>query len=242
MRRALLMERTPGDLVLSTRPVQITLIRMLNFKLSDIRQEYTGRSLHLNKADPDPLIQFEKWLEEAIRLPEHEPTAMVLATVSPEGRPATRTVLLKGLDDGCFIFYTNYKSRKGQHIAQNNRVSATFYWPIQERQVHIEGTALPVAPEVSDRYFASRPWKSRVGAIVSPQSQPIANRRTIIYAFVDMARRYLDGNVPRPEHWGGYAIRPDRLEFWQGRPSRLHDRILYLPDDHGGWSRQRLAP
>ena len=215
---------------------------MLKYNLSDIRQEYRSHSLHLNKINPDPFRQFEKWLDDAIKLPEYEPTAMILATVSPEGKPASRTVLLKGLEEGCFIFYTNYESRKGRHIANNPDVSVTFYWQRMERQVHVEGRAEAVATEVSDSYFDSRPWKSRIGAIISPQSRAIPNRRAIIYAFVDEARKHLSGKPPRPAHWGGYAIRPDRFEFWQGRPSRLHDRILYLPDDSGTWTRQRLAP
>lgn len=191
----------------------------------------------------NPLVLFEQWLDEAIRAGVDEPTAMWVATVSSEGRPSGRTVLLKEVDDGKLVFYTNYESRKGRQLAHNPFLSLSFVWHALERQVHIEGRAEKIAPEKSDIYFRSRPYKSRIGARVSPQSQPIAGRDVIIRRFIrEMAENGL-GEVKRPAHWGGYAVTPDRIEFWQGRPNRLHDRILYTRQAaDGAWKKERLAP
>ena len=189
-----------------------------------------------------PLEQFGKWLQESIDEEAEEPTAMTVATVSPEGRPASRVVLLKGIDQDKLIFYTNYNSRKGQHLNHTPYASATFFWPKLERQVHFEGKVEKVPPEVSDAYFDSRPRKSRIGACVSPQSQVINSRTEIMAGFLKIASRYLGKKVPRPSFWGGYAIIPDRIEFWQGRPSRLHDRILYTQQNDHQWKIERLAP
>lgn len=212
------------------------------FNLADIRQEYVKGGLRENQMPGDPFILFRQWLQEAIDAGADEPTAMLVGTVSPEGHPATRTVLLKDLQDGKFVFYTNYESRKGRHLAQNPAISLSFVWHELERQVHIEGTTAKVPEEESDRYFASRPYKSRIGARISPQSQPIKSRIQIMRAFVNEAARWVGQEVPRPLHWGGYAVIPTRIEFWQGRPNRLHDRFLYTLQPDGTWSRQRLAP
>lgn len=214
----------------------------MDAKISDIRKEYTRGGLSEKETPDTPFVLLEKWLDEAIQAKVNEPTAMLVATVSPEGRPATRTVLLKELRDDKFIFYTNYKSRKGTHLANNPNISLSFVWHELERQVHIEGTARKLSPEESDTYFRSRPYKSRIGARISPQSQVIAGRSVIMSSFVREAARYVGREIDRPEHWGGYAVIPDRIEFWQGRESRLHDRILYTWQEDGGWKKERLAP
>jgi len=208
--------------------------------LAPIRKDYARHSLGPEDCQPDPLAQFGRWLDEAIAAQVNEPTAMHVATVE-NGRPAARLVLLKGIEKGCFVFYTNYDSRKGRQMAENPYVALTFFWPELERQVRVEGKAEKVAPEVSDAYFASRPYQSRVGAWASLQSQPLDNTATLVARAAKFAAQYVTG-VPRPPHWGGYAVTPERVEFWQGRPSRLHDRVLYLPDGNGGWMKQRLYP
>lgn len=214
----------------------------MEIDIRDIRREYTLGGLKENGLPDDPLLLFERWLEEAVEAKANEPTAMFVATVSPEGRPAARTVLLKEMKEGRFVFYTNYESRKGQHLAVNPNVSLSFVWHELERQVHVEGVAGKLPPDVSDAYFRTRPYKSRVGARVSPQSHPIASRKKIMAAFVREAAVYLGREVPRPDNWGGYAVTPVRIEFWQGRESRLHDRIVYTLGDNGLWTKERLAP
>lgn len=210
--------------------------------LADIRQEYTKSGLRENELPDDPLSLFSQWLQEAIDAEVDEPTAVIVGTVSPEGKPSTRTVLLKGLHDGKFVFYTNYESRKGKQLAQNPYVSLSFVWHALERQVHIEGMAAKVEPVESDEYFRIRPYKSRIGARISPQSQPIKSRMQLMRAFVKEAARWLGKNVERPANWGGYAVTPTRIEFWQGRPNRLHDRFLYTLQPDGEWEISRLAP
>lgn len=210
--------------------------------LADIRQEYTKGGLREKDLPGNPILLFEKWLGEAIAAQAEEPTAMLVGTVSPEGRPATRTVLLKDLHDGKFIFYTNYESRKGSHLLRNPHISLSFVWHKLERQVHIEGIAEKVSPEESDRYFRTRPYKSRIGARISPQSRPVTSRMQLMRAFAGEAARWLGKEVERPAQWGGYAVTPERIEFWQGRPSRLHDRFVYLLQPDGTWTHQRLAP
>lgn len=210
--------------------------------LADIRQEYTKSGLRENELPDDPLSLFSQWLQEAIDAEVDEPTAVIVGTVSPEGKPSTRTVLLKGLHDGKFVFYTNYESRKGKQLAQNPYVSLSFVWHALERQVHIEGTVAKVEPAESDEYFRVRPYKSRIGARISPQSQPIKSRMQLMRAFVKEAARWLGKNVERPTNWGGYAVTPTRIEFWQGRPNRLHDRFLYTLQPDGEWEISRIAP
>ena len=210
--------------------------------IADIRQEYTKSGLRESELPCDPRSLFSRWLQEAIDANVEEPTAIIVGTVSPEGRPSTRTVLLKGLHDGKFIFYTNYESRKGRQLAQNPYISLSFVWHELERQVHIEGTAAKVSPEESDEYFRKRPYKSRIGARISPQSQPIASRMQLIRAFVKEAARWLGKEVERPDNWGAYAVPPTRMEFWQGRPNRLHDRFLYTLKTDGKWEINRLSP
>lgn len=210
--------------------------------LAAIRQEYTKGGLREGDLPDNPLFLFNQWLHEAIHAKADEPTAMLVGTVSPEGTPSTRTVLLKDLHDGKFVFYSNYESRKGSHLSQNPHISLSFVWHKLERQVHVEGTASRVSPEASNAYFRSRPYKSRIGARISPQSRPIHSRAQLMHKFVKESARWIGKEVERPAYWGGYAVTPVRIEFWQGRPGRLHDRFLYTLQADGTWRHQRLAP
>ncbi|MGR4860144.1 pyridoxamine 5'-phosphate oxidase [Bacteroides pyogenes] len=214
----------------------------MNINLADIRQEYSKSGLRESDLPDDPLLLFDNWLQTAIDGDVNEPTAVLVGTVSPEGTPSTRTVLLKGLHDGQFIFFSNYESRKGKHLAANPHISLSFVWHELERQVHVEGIATKVPAEESDEYFGKRPYKSRIGARISPQSRPIRSRMQLIRAFVKEAARWIGRDVERPQHWGGYAVTPSRIEFWQGRPNRLHDRFLYTLQPDGKWGIVRLAP
>ena len=214
----------------------------MKINLAGIRQEYTKGGLRESELPGNPLLLFDRWLQEAIDARVNEPTAVIVSTVSADGKPSTRTVLLKGLSDGKFIFYTNYDSRKGNQLAHNPFISLSFVWHELERQVHIEGKATKVSPKESDEYFRQRPYKSRIGARISPQSRPIANRMKLIRSFVQEAARWIGKEVERPENWGGYAVTPTRMEFWQGRPNRLHDRFLYTLESKGSWEISRLAP
>lgn len=215
---------------------------MVKINIADIRQEYTKGGLRESELPRDPLSLFNRWLQEAIDAEIDEPTAVIVSTVSPDGKPSARTVLLKGLHDGKFVFYTNYDSRKGKQLAQNPNISLSFVWHALERQVHIEGKAEKVPSVESDEYFRKRPYKNRIGARISPQSQPIDSRMQLIRSFVKEAARWIGKEVERPENWGGYAVTPDRIEFWQGRPNRLHDRFLYTLQYNGEWKINRMAP
>ena len=184
----------------------------------------------------------DQWLNEALETKVNEPTAMIVATATPDGRPSVRTVLLKEVVGGRFVFYSNYESRKGRQMAENSHVAVTFLWHELERQIHVEGTVTRLSSEESDAYFAMRPYKSRVGARISPQSQPIPSREYIMMRFASESLRFVGREVPRPDNWGGYAVTPTRIEFWQGRDSRLHDRFLYELQPDGHWDLHRLAP
>lgn len=208
--------------------------------IAAIRQDYSRQSLKPEDCLNDPVAQFSRWLDEAITAKVNEPTAMNVATVE-EGRPSARMVLLKGIEQGCFVFYSNYESRKGQQLAANPVAALTFFWPELERSVRVEGSVTHTSPEVSDAYFASRPYQSRVGAWASLQSQPLDSTTTLVARAAGLAAKYVTG-VPRPPHWGGFMVKPERIEFWQGRPSRLHDRVLYLRDAKGDWQKQQLYP
>ena len=215
---------------------------MVKTNIADIRQEYSKSGLRESELPGDPLSLFSRWLQEAIDANVEEPTAVIVGTVSPEGRPSTRTVLLKGLHDGKFIFYTNYESRKGRQLTANPYISLSFVWHKLERQIHIEGKAERCAPADSDAYFASRPYKSKIGARISPQSHVIGSRMEIMRAFVREAATWIGQSIKRPDNWGGFAVTPFRFEFWQGRESRLHDRFLYSEQADGSWKKERQAP
>jgi pyridoxamine 5'-phosphate oxidase len=208
--------------------------------LADLRKSYERDELDESSSADDPLRQFQRWLEQAIKAELPEPNAMTLATVGADGRPSTRVVLIKGVDERGLVWYTNYESRKGRELAQNPYAALQFHWVELERVVRIEGRVEFASAEESDRYYASRPLDSRIGAWASPQSQPIASRAVLVANAAKAAARH-GLNPSRPPHWGGYRLVPDRWEFWQGRRSRLHDRLCYRLED-GRWQRERLAP
>jgi pyridoxamine 5'-phosphate oxidase len=209
--------------------------------IADIRKDYQLKSLAESEVEKDPFAQFSVWWEEAVQSAIVEVNAMALSTVSPEGRPSSRIVLLKGYTEEGFVFFTNYTSDKGKQIEQNQHVSLLFFWKELERQVRIEGTASKIAAEESDAYFNSRPIGSRLGAWASPQSQKIADRAILDQELEKITAQFQEHEITRPPHWGGYRVEPTRIEFWQGRSSRLHDRILYEQVDQQ-WQISRLAP
>ena len=208
--------------------------------LANLRKDYALKTLEEKDVDRDPLKQFGVWMVEAIHAQVPEPTAMILATVDAHNRPSARVCLLKGVDASGFVFYTNYESRKGRELAANPAAAMTFLWKELERQVRIEGIVEKVSDEESAAYFATRPVGSRIGAWASPQSQPIENRQWLEKRWEELTQKYGE-HPPRPPHWGGYRVRPDYIEFWQGRMSRLHDRIAYSRLGNL-WEVARLAP
>jgi pyridoxamine 5'-phosphate oxidase len=211
--------------------------------LADMRRDYTRDGLTEAQAPADPYALFGQWFEEAVRTeqPPVEANACWLATVDGEGQPHCRVLLLKGVDAQGFVFYTNYDSAKGRQLAAQPRAAMTFFWPALERQVRIEGLVEQVSAEESDAYYRVRPLGSRLGAWASPQSQVIANRYELEQRLTEVQQRFVDGEPSRPPFWGGYRLKPQRIEFWQGRSSRLHDRLDYQRTEDG-WQRQRLAP
>jgi pyridoxamine 5'-phosphate oxidase len=208
--------------------------------IADLRQEYMRESLDEKDVARDPFRQFDRWFGEAVKAQTPLVNAMALATVSAAGRPSTRIVLLKGVDQRGFVFYTNYESRKGKELAANPAASLLFHWLDLEREVRIDGRAKKVSAQESDEYFATRPLGSRHAAIASPQSEIVRDRGVLEARFADAAKQHGD-NPRRPAHWGGYRVIPDAVEFWQGRANRLHDRVLYTRASRG-WKIARLAP
>jgi pyridoxamine 5'-phosphate oxidase len=212
-------------------------------RLATMRRVYTAGGLAEGDLAPTWLEQFLTWLHDAETGGVGEPNAMVLATAAPDGRPSARTVLLKGLDERGLRFYSNYDSRKGRELAANPQATLVFPWIDLQRQVIVSGTVTPLPPEQSDAYFASRPHGSQIGALASPQSAVIRSRDVLEQARAELDARYPDGTpVPRPPHWGGYCLAPDEVEFWQGRPDRLHDRLRYRATGDGAWTVERLGP
>ncbi len=210
-------------------------------KVSDIRREYLGQPLLEEEAGDDPFALFERWFLSA-REGEFDPVAMSLATCTREGPPSLRTVLLKEFDPRGFVFYTNYNSRKARELAANPRAALLFFWPSHERQVRIDGAVEKVSAAESDAYFRQRPLESRISVYASNQSESVASRTALDEAYAAAAARFTNGEVPRPEWWGGYRVTPEEFEFWQGRVGRLHDRLRYSRTAGGGWNRVRLAP
>jgi pyridoxamine 5'-phosphate oxidase len=210
--------------------------------IAHLRLHYAQGSLTESDVAPDPLNQFRLWLDQAMSAELREPYAMTLATATPDGAPSARVVLLRGFDERGFAFYTNYDSRKGDDLAANPRAALVFYWAELERQVRIEGPVSKVTDAESDAYFQARPRGHRLGAWVSEQSRVIAGRAELEQELAAVEARYPDEDVPRPPHWGGYRVVPSQVEFWQGRPNRLHDRLRYRTAEGGGWIVERLAP
>jgi pyridoxamine 5'-phosphate oxidase len=210
--------------------------------LSDLRREYEANALHRRDLDPDPIKQFERWLNDAIAAGQLEPTAMTLATATPQGRPSARIVLLKGVDADGFMFFTNYLSQKGREIEANPNVELVFFWDKLERTVRVHGTVTRSSREESETYFHQRPKRSQIGAAASNQSEVVENREVLEKRFAELEKQYEQTDVPTPPHWGGYCVKPESIEFWQGRRSRLHDRLRYRRDAAGAWVIERIAP
>ena len=214
----------------------------MSTNIADIRKEYKLRTLSEKDVHPNPFKQFDKWWQEALHSYVEEVNAMTLATASAEGMPDGRVVLLKGFDENGFTFFTNYNSAKGRQLLENPRACLVFFWAALERQVRLSGLVSLAAAAVSDEYFNSRPEGSRIGAWASPQSEVIESREWLEKNEEKLKIDLKGDTLRRPPHWGGYVVKPTRMEFWQGRPSRLHDRILYTLGGNGKWSIERLAP
>lgn len=218
------------------------MVSMTNYSAADLRLNYTRGGLLEGEADRNPFNLFETWFNQAVEAELPEPNAMTLATVGADGRPGARIVLLKGVEPEGFLFYTNYESRKGQELAAHPWGALVFWWAELERQVRIEGAVERISAAQSDQYFYSRPLGSRLGAWASEQSRVIGDRTLLEDRLAAFKAQYPDGEIPRPSHWGGFRLRPDVMEFWQGRPSRLHDRLRYRCTGVGVWACDRLAP
>jgi pyridoxamine 5'-phosphate oxidase len=211
--------------------------------LASLRRDYEAAALHRHDLNPDPIKQFEGWLNDAIAAQQIEPTAMTLATATPDGHPSARIVLLKGVDAGGFVFFTNYLSQKGREIEANPNVELVFFWDKLERTVRVRGTVTRTSREESDAYFHQRPKRSQIGAAASNQSEVVADREVLETRFAELETQYENSDVPTPQHWGGFRVNPETIEFWQGRRSRLHDRFRYRRRDAGGaWVIERIAP
>ncbi|WP_299492259.1 pyridoxamine 5'-phosphate oxidase [Acaryochloris sp. IP29b_bin.137] len=209
--------------------------------IADLRCDYRLKALLETEVNANPIQQFQLWFDQALQADLPEPNAMTLATVSADGRPSARIVLLKGVDPAGFVFYTNYQSRKGQELAATPWAALVFWWAELERQVRIEGRVSKVSDTETETYFDSRPRGSQLGAWASEQSQVICDRIVLEQRLQDLEQQYQDQSIPRPPHWGGYRLQPDLIEFWQGRPNRLHDRLCYQRQDQS-WALQRLSP
>lgn len=214
---------------------------MAVINIADIRKDYKLRSLLEKDAHPQPIKQFQQWFNEAVKSKVEEVNAMTLATCNKDGKPSARIVLLKGFDENGFIFFTNYESRKGEELKENPYACLVFFWKELERQIRIEGTVKKLSEKESDAYFILRPEQSRISAWSSPQSQVIKNRDVLENNFNNYLQQFSDSTILRPPHWGGYLVTPQMIEFWQGRPNRLHDRLRYTAENNT-WKIERLAP
>jgi pyridoxamine 5'-phosphate oxidase len=214
----------------------------MHTQIADIRRDYSHKSLSEKDVHADPIKQFEKWWDEAIHSKIDEVNAMTVATASSDGIPSARIVLLKGFSEKGFVFFTNYESYKGRQLGENPKACLVFFWKELERQVRITGLVVKVSAKESDEYFNSRPVASRIGAWTSPQSRIIESRNWIDEKFNELVNKMEGTEISRPPYWGGYLVKPVEIEFWQGRPSRLHDRIQYSLEESGAWKIERLAP
>ena len=210
--------------------------------ISERRKDYTLSNLREDEVDPNAIRQFERWFDEAMKAGVSEPDAMTLATATPDGRPSARVVLLRGVDDRGFVFFTNYDSRKGRELAANPWAALVLFWHELERQVRVEGQVRRVSVQESDHYFQSRPAGSQIGAWASPQSEVIKSRESLEIRCQELEKSFEDATIPRPPNWGGFRLVPETIEFWQGRPSRLHDRLRYTRREQSKWLVERLAP
>jgi pyridoxamine 5'-phosphate oxidase len=213
-----------------------------SFDQAGFRHEYIGEGLRRRDLDPDPIKQFDVWFTAAVKAGIHDANAMALATATLDGKPSARVVLLKDFDESGFVFYTNYASEKGRQLEENPRAALVLYWMEVERQIRIEGTVEKTSREESEQYFHTRPAGAQLGAWASRQSEVIDARRVLNARLEEMTQRFAQGEIPLPPHWGGYRLRPERIEFWQGRPDRLHDRFRYTRQNDGSWQIDRLAP
>lgn len=222
--------------------------QFINFDEKDGRMSQSTKGTHPEKsldertADPDPTKQFALWFDEAIAAQLPLPNVMTLATATTDGKPSARVVLLKSFDANGFVFYTNYNSSKSKELMENPRAALVMYWQEPNRQVRIEGIVQKISDEESDNYFQTRPLDSQISAVASPQSEVISSREELEKKFKEIEKHYRDQPVSRPSYWGGYRLKPTKIEFWQGRAARLHDRILYILQDDGSWAIKRLAP
>jgi pyridoxamine 5'-phosphate oxidase len=214
----------------------------MEISVANLRKEYTFHGLSETEAHDNPFEQFKIWFEQALAAQLPEPNAMTIATATPDGKPSARMVLLKDYDERGFVFYTNYESHKGRQLGENPWGALAFWWVQLERQVRIEGRVEKVSEAESDAYFHSRPIESQLGAWASHQSQAIESREVLEQRLQQLKQEYENKEIPRPPHWGGFRVIPTEIEFWQGRPSRLHDRLLYRRGDDGSWRIQRLSP
>jgi pyridoxamine 5'-phosphate oxidase len=214
----------------------------MDLSIADLRLNYTREELLESSAPADPFILFKQWFDRAVSENLLEPNAMTLATVTPDGRPRARMVLLKDFDERGFVLFTNYNSAKGQELAATPHASLVFWWGPLERQIRIEGRVEKIGEEESDAYFYVRPWESRLGAWASEQSEIVESRDVLEKRLQELKEEYAGREVPRPRHWGGFRVIPEEIEFWQGRPSRLHDRLCYSRSEGGDWERTRLSP
>ncbi len=210
--------------------------------LADLREDYSQKPFREEEVDPDPIRQFRVWLEAAEKAGLREPNAMTLATCTPDGQPSARMVLLRGLDENGFAFFTGYESRKAGELTANPRAALVFWWPALERQVRVEGSVERTSAEESDAYFRTRPRGSQLGAWASKQSEVLTGRNVLEQRVAELEQKYAGRDVLRPPFWGGFRVRPVVIEFWQGRASRLHDRIRYRRGEEGGWRIERLSP